>query len=427
MAGPASIATAFGPLQWLAGCGWLTRRRAIVSGGFLGAMELALFGFLVAGTNGLIVPLEQPVSVDFVSFYAAGRLAGAGKPELAYDHAAHFAAEQQATQAGIPYQYFFYPPVFLLVCRVLAVLPYMPSFLAFQAVTLGLFLLTFRAVLRESGIAWILPALASPAVFWTLGLGQNAFLTAALFGGATVLIDRRPLIAGCLFGVLCYKPHLGLLVPVALAAGGHWRTVAAAAGAAVALAVVALLLFGWQTWHDYLLTFAGSPELFAAGKAAKLSGLVTPFGMARLLGAGNAAALGFQACAALAAAGLVGWIWRLNVSLPVRTAALLAGTLIVVPVVLLYDMLLALVAIAWLAHAGREHGFVAGEKAILVLVFLAPLYQIQISEAVHISPGPLATAALLTLCVIRARRELAAEGAPPPIPFATRGAPATTG
>jgi alpha-1,2-mannosyltransferase len=426
MAGTGSIAAAPHPLRWLVAGGWLTRRRAIAFGGVLAAMELALFVFLVAGTHGLIVPLEQPASVDFVSFYAAGTLAQAGTPELAYNQAAHFAAEEHATEAGIPYQYFFYPPVFLLLCRVLAALPYMDAFLIFQAATLGLFLLCIRAVLHERGMLWAIPVLASPAVFWTMGLGQNAFLTATLFGGATVLIERWPLIAGCLFGALCYKPHLGLLVPVALATGGHWRAFAAAAATASALALASLLLFGWQTWHDYLLTFAGSPELFTAGKAAKLSGLVTPFGAARLLGVGDAAGRGLQAGATVIAAGLVGWIWRCHVGLPVRAGALLAGTLIAAPVVLLYDLLLTVVAIAWLVRTGRERGFLAGEKAILVAVFLTPLYQIQISEATRLSPGALATVALMALCVIRARRELADRRLQVRLPLAPVPAAATT-
>ena len=45
----------------------------------------------------------------------------------------------------------------------------------------------------------------------------------------SLLIDTRPRLAGLLLGLLCYKPHLALLAPVALVAGGHWRTFAAAA------------------------------------------------------------------------------------------------------------------------------------------------------------------------------------------------------
>ena len=48
------------------------------------------------------------------------------------------------------------------------------------------------------------------------------------------MLDRRPLVAGMLFGLLAYKPQFGLMIPLALAAGGRWRRFAAAA-ATVAL------------------------------------------------------------------------------------------------------------------------------------------------------------------------------------------------
>ena len=102
---------------------WLNLRRVFCCGILL-AVEIGVFLFLVAGTHGLIVPLSQPTSTDFVSFYAAGRLADAGKPELAYDHAEHYAAEERATAVGVEYRFFiipqysccFAPP--LPICRI---------------------------------------------------------------------------------------------------------------------------------------------------------------------------------------------------------------------------------------------------------------------------------------------------------------------
>jgi hypothetical protein len=111
----------------------------------------------VAGTYGLIVPLAGPTSTDFVSFYAAGALADAGTPELAYDQAAHDAAEQRATAAGIEYRFFYYPPVFLLLCAALARLPYLAAFLVFEVATLALCLIVMREILaagRRSSRFW---------------------------------------------------------------------------------------------------------------------------------------------------------------------------------------------------------------------------------------------------------------------------------
>jgi hypothetical protein len=62
--------------------------------------------------------------------------------------------------------------------------------------------------------------------------GQNSTWTAALFGGGLSLLERRPLLAGRLLGLLIYKPQLGLLIQVALLAGRHWR---ASKGVAVSL------------------------------------------------------------------------------------------------------------------------------------------------------------------------------------------------
>src|SRR5207302_9966990 len=121
-------------------------------------------------------------------------------------------------------------------------------------------------ILGERGRAALLALLAFPAILLTLSFGQNAFLTAALFGAATLLVDRRPIVAGIVFGALCYKPHLGLLVPVALAAGGHWRAFAAAFLSAAVLCLASLGIFGWETWRDFLTAAAASPAVYQSGR-----------------------------------------------------------------------------------------------------------------------------------------------------------------
>ena len=69
-------------------------------------VEIAVFLFLIAGTHGLIVPLSKPTSTDFISFYAAGALADAGTPAAAYEQTAHYAAEENASGAGVEYRFF---------------------------------------------------------------------------------------------------------------------------------------------------------------------------------------------------------------------------------------------------------------------------------------------------------------------------------
>jgi hypothetical protein len=261
---------------------WITRRHVMLAVALLLVLEVTGFSYLVAGTHGWIVPLHHPVSTDFVSFFAAGRLATDGTPALAYDHAAHYAAEQAATEPGVPYNYFYYPPVFLLVCVALARLPYLVAFAAFQMGTLVPCLLVVRRILHERGWAVLLPLLAFPPVYFTLGTGQNAFLTATLFGAATLLVDRRPALAGVLFGALCYKPHFGLLIPVALIAAGRWRVIAAAAATVGGLIGLSAAVFGWDVWPAFLDAAAGARGVYEGGVA--FQAMTSPFGATLALG-----------------------------------------------------------------------------------------------------------------------------------------------
>ncbi len=383
---------------------WLDRRRIGLLAGILLALELVFFAFIVAGTHGWIVPLEGPCTTDFVSFYAAGTLADAGAPALAYDQAAHLATEEAITAPGIQYQFFFYPPVYLLLCAVLAKLPYLVAFVAFAAASLAAYLLVARRILDDTSGAALLVLLAFPAVFWNIGLGQNAFLSAALFGGATLLVDRRPLLAGILFGALCYKPHFGLLIPLALIAAGRWRTVAAAGATVAALVLVSLALYGVDTWRDYLAASAAAPAMYESGRIL-FAGFVSPFGAVRLVGGSPHLAYATQAAATVIAASLVWTVWRRNLPLPLRAATLAAATLVAVPLALLYDLMLGAVAVAWLMR--DEAPAPAWEKTVLALQFLVLTDARNLAEQFHL---PLTALSALVLFVLVARRAFAALG-----------------
>jgi hypothetical protein len=289
------------------------------------------------------------------------------------------------------------------LCAPLALLPYIVSFVVFEALTFVAWLLVMQRILAVPGWAWSIPLLAFPAVFWTLGLGQNSFLTVALLGGATLLLSERPIAAGVLLGMMCYKPHLALLAPFALAAGGRWRTFGAAAVTVAAVVGLSVAIFGVDTWRDYLTAAAGSSTVYETGRV-KLAAYVTPYGGARLLGVGIVNTRWLQGVVSTVVVLATCWIWRRDPGPAVRSAALAAGALLIVPVALVYDLLLMTVAIAWLVRAGRDTGFLPWEKLALFGCFLVPLLSLHLGQATHLPIGPLAPACLLALCVSRTRR-----------------------
>lgn len=380
---------------------FLDRRRVIGWSGTLLAVELVATVLIVMYTHGAFVP-QPPSTTDFSSFYAAGHLALGADPALAYDQAAHHAAQEAATQPGVEHNVFFYPPVFLLLCAPLARLPYIPAFLLLGALGLAAYLPVAARILRLPGWGGLLPLLGFPAVIWTIGMGQNALLTAAILGGGLLLLDRRPVLAGLVFGLLCYKPHFGLLLPVALAAGGHWRAFLATALSVGVLVALTLLLFGWPTWAAYLVAFAHSGDIYTSGKVS-FGAFVTPFGAALLLGAPVKIAGLAQVVASVLAAGVVAWVWRGEASLAARASVLLAATLLAVPLALFYDLMPLGLGVFWLARQGARAGFLPWEKTVLVVVFGVPLLARYVGAGLHLPLGLLASLAVLTIGVLHAR------------------------
>ncbi|HEV2186697.1 MAG TPA: glycosyltransferase family 87 protein [Stellaceae bacterium] len=383
---------------------WLTRQRVRAYATILLVIEVAVFSFLVAGTHGWIVPLDKPNTTDFVSFYAAGRLADAGTPALAYDQTAHLAAEEAIVGKGIQYQFFNYPPVYEALFAPIALLPYLVAFVAVAALTLLFYLAVARRILDDYSAAALLALLAFPAVWWNIGLGQNAFLTAALFGAATLFIDRRPVLAGLCFGALCYKPHFALLVPLALAVGGHWCAFAAAAFSAMTLVLISVALLGWDTWHAFLLTAGASHSMYESGRIL-FGGFVNPFGAMRLWGASIAASYAVQAIFSVIAAAVVAIVWYRGASLPTRAAVLASATLVAVPLSLLYDLMLGAVAACWLMR-GQGRNAAPWEKTVLAILYAALIDSRSLADQIALPVNTIAALVLFALATWRAFAEL---------------------
>jgi alpha-1,2-mannosyltransferase len=384
---------------------WLTRKRIIALGAILLAFQVLVLAFLVAGSFG-IVKRYGPDAVSFVAFYAAGQLTAEGQPKLVYSEVIQHEAEEALTHPGVRYIPFLYPPVYLLVCSPLTVLPIFFSFIAFDIITLLMFLSVVRRILGETGYGWLLPALAFPPTIWTLGYGQNSFLTAALIGAGTLLIDRRPFLAGLLFGMLCYKPHFALLIPVAFIAGRRWPAFFGAAISVSIIVGVSLLVLGLDTWQAYFRSFFGSAATYdLAVEHANIFASISPVAAARLFGVSAVDARYVQAAATLSAVFLVGWVWRINATLATRAAVLAASALIAAPYGLLYDLVIAAIAGAWLVRAGRETGFFTWEKSTLAMVYLLPLFAFQTALLSRLPIVPLPGALLVLVCAYRAWQE----------------------
>ncbi len=361
---------------------------------------LAAFAALLATSNGLLDYAGRPLGTDFINVYAAGKLANDGQAGLAYDWPAHHAVQKQiAGRADLPYAGWHYPPAFLLVAAALAALPYLIALLVYQAVTLVLYL---RVVQRIAGRteAW-LPTLAFPAVFINTTHGHNGFITAALLGGALLVLDRRPLLAGCLIGGLSYKPQFALLVPLVLAATGRWRVFGAAAATVVATAGLTWAVFGAGVFADFWTSLPLTRRVILEG-APGFHKIQSLYAGLRLAGVPLALASAAQTTLTIGLAIALVALWRSAAAYELKAAALLIACLLATPYVLDYDLVLLAPAMAFMAAHGLRQGFASYELTALAALWLLPLAARPLAELTGISLAPLVMLAVLGLVMQRA-------------------------
>jgi hypothetical protein len=348
----------------------------------------------------LVDPRGKPIGYDFMSYWSAARLALDGRAAAAFDGAAITAIQHQAVPF-LPNIWFpwHYPPIFLLVVAPLGWLPYPAALAVFVLGTAALWAALVRRILPDRR-AWIVAA-AAPAGLITLIDGQNAFLTAGLAGFALLWLDRRPVAAGILVGLLAVKPHLAVLFPLALLAEGRWRSIAAAALTVLALAAASLLAFGWDPWAEFFRHLPVSQAMADQG-AVPWGTMPSPYVFALSLGAPLWLARVLQAAAALVVAGSVWCVWR-NPAAPfeAKAATLVAGSLMVSPYLFYYDMTWAALAVAWLALLGIRHGFHRSEREILLFAWLAPALMPPVYALVSLQVG---FPAVLLLLIVALRR-----------------------
>lgn len=351
----------------------LTRPVELVCLALATAHAVYLIASYVAGTW-LVAPDGSFVPSDFVNVFAAGHLARDGHAAAAYDWPAHKLVEEQLIGHSFGgYFGWHYPPPFLFIAAPLSLLPYPVGYALWVAVTFPLYAIAARAMVGET--AGYLLAAAFPAILANFIVGQNGFLTAALFGGGLLLVDRRPLVAGVLFGLLTYKPHLGLLISVALIAGGYWRVITAAAVTAAIMAASSYAVFGADTWQGFFGSIGHTSQAFLSEGRADFGKLQTAFGLTRSLGFSETAAWTVQALIAVAAAAAVAVIWRGRAAPELKAAILGVGAMLATPYLYTYDLVALAVPLAFLYRFGRTRGSLPYEFAgiglcwLLILIF----------------------------------------------------------
>lgn len=357
----------------------------------------------------------RPFGDDFINYWSAAFLTLHGRVNEIYDIHAFHAFQQGIAGPTLSGYHYSYPPVMLLLSAPIALVPYVPALFVWLGASWYAFYRVLKNVMQGRG-AWLF-ALATPAVLINAVGGQNGCWTAALLGGGLTLVDRRPYLAGGLFGLMVYKPQLAILVPVALIAGRKWRAVLAAGVTAGTLIALSVLLFGADVWAQYFRLATALRHVILEENGV-VHRMVSVFVAARPLGASVETAYIIQAVFGLAACVAVAAVWFKDAPANIRNAVLLLGTCLATPYLQDYDLVFGALVVAWLWQQPVE--VYPSERALHVasaLFLVLPLVAAGLAHLTHLTYGPLF---ILPLFVIAVRAAFAGDTvkAAAPVPAA---------
>jgi hypothetical protein len=282
-------------------------------------------------------PVGYLVGRDFANTWLGARLALTGHPQAYFAVDAYNRLLADEFGGNYPFHIWSYPPHFLLFTWPLALLPYMTAYILYCAAGLAVYLVVIGQ--EERRIDHFVLLTTAPVVIVNIWCGQNGFFIAALLAGGLIVLDRRPILAGLLFGILSIKPQLGILLPLMLVLTGRWRTVLAAAITILLLVTAAAFVFGPDVWTAYIDdAMPVQSRVFLREFENFMTHMPTVFMNARVAGLPLPAAVALQIGFSLLAIAAVTWTFWRRRDADLSNALLVSATFLVTPYAFNYDM-----------------------------------------------------------------------------------------
>lgn len=351
------------------------QREAILSKGFV--FLIATFCIVQSAryfiaAEGIVDFSGHALGRDFINKWAAAVLVLEGKVATIFDVAGFHGFQETILGLQFPLHLWSYPPTALLFVWPVGYLPYIAAYVLWTGLGLLLYMLAVSRLGLPRGV--VLYLVLAPSSFVNAIAGQTGFFAAACLIAGLATVTRRPILAGVFFGLLSFKPQLGILVPIALVAARMWPTFAAAALTTVLLALTSILVFGIDSWTAYLTQNYRVTSMFLEqGTGMFMQMMPSIFMSGRLLGFGVEVAYWAQAVVSAGLAVGTFVVFRKWGFQPLSVAFLLIAAVMVTPYAHNYDMTLtsaAVILLSW--HIGTKEPLI-GERSFLALLWAWPL------------------------------------------------------
>jgi len=324
---------------------------------------------------------------DFLNTWMGGRSVFGDGPAAWFDLRAYNAALRDMLGTEYPEHFWSYPPHVLLFIWPFGLLPYLPAYIAWCAIGIALYLFACSGAISRQRLLFLAVA---PGIAVCVFFGQNGFYTAALLIGGLLCLERRPVLAGVLFGILTVKPQLGLLLPVILLLERRWLTIASTAATVAVLVTATAMLFGWDVWIEFWRKVVPQQQWLTEHGGDLLFAMVSSvFYGARLLHLPAGVAWALQGMVAALAVAAVAWTYWKRRDPALSLALFVTATFLVTPYILNYDMVIFGFVVALLReredNTMRDHWLLIAVWTLPVTMMIAAVGWVPLAPIVLIA------------------------------------------
>ena len=348
-------------------------------------LYVVIYGFFIVSGSGYTDATGKPIGSDFTAFWATSFMVLSGEAVNVYDNDRIFAVEKLIT--GIDYKNpIAYPPTYFFIVAPLALFSYIPSLILWLTLTFSAFLyVTYRNAPHALTI-WL--TLSFPGTFQNVIHGHNGFVTAFILGLALFMMEKRPLMAGLVLGLLSFKPHLIVIIPLFLAAGRAWRTLAGLGISVFVLVLASTILFGIDAWVRFLEKIPFMMYLLKNG-FLQMHQVVSTLGALLLIGIPYQTAIWIHLLCSMIGIGLTVMAWYKDESRYVKHSLLVLTILLVTPYANSYDLTLLALPICWIGwEAYKRDNLSNSASFFLIAAWFLPLLAVFSAAYMGFQPAP---------------------------------------
>ena len=348
-------------------------------------LYVVIYGFWIFSGSGNADLMGKPIGGDFSAFWAASHMVLSGEAAAVYKDDIIFAVEKSI--AGVDYRNPVpYPPVWFLVIAPLALFAYIPALILWLTLTFSAFLYVTCRFAPHTMTIWL--TLSFPGTFQNVIHGHNGFVTTSILGLALLIIEKYPLMAGLVLGLLSFKPHLVMIVPLFLVVGKAWRTLAGMVISVLFLMLASAIIFGIDAWVGFLEKIPFMMQLME-NQFLQMHQVVSTVGALLLLGIPYHIAIWIHLLCSLIGIGLTAITWYRNEPNYVKHSLLVLSVLLVTPYANSYDLTLLALPICWIGWEVYKRSEITNLSSFfLIASWFLPIVTVALAARTGIQIAP---------------------------------------